>query len=165
MIWTNVICRPSGALGCLVCRVFYKHAAPLGLKAESNWLPRQRWSRWGSVSVFNPCNPLIRVIRDLDKCYMSPLWGFGYLLCCVFYKHAAPLGLKAESNWLPRQRRSRWGSVSVFNPCNPLIRVIRDLDKCYMSPLWGFGYLLCCVFYKHAAPLGLNEPMKPPQTR
>ena len=45
------------------------------------------------------------------------------------------------------------GVVSRF-----LIRVIRDLDKCYMSPLWGFGYLLCRVFYKHAAPLGLNEP-------
>ena len=25
-----------------------------------------------------------------------------------------------------------------------------------MSPLWGFGYLVCGVFYKHAAPLGLN---------
>ena len=25
-----------------------------------------------------------------------------------------------------------------------------------MSPLWGFGYLLYAVFYKHAAPLGLN---------
>ena len=25
-----------------------------------------------------------------------------------------------------------------------------------MSPLWGFGYLVYAVFYKHAAPLGLN---------
>ena len=25
-----------------------------------------------------------------------------------------------------------------------------------MSPLWGFGCLLYAVFYKHAAPLGLN---------
>ena len=25
-----------------------------------------------------------------------------------------------------------------------------------MSPLWGLRYLLCRVFYKHAAPLGLN---------
>ena len=31
---------------------------------------------------------------------MPPLWGFGYLVCRVFYKHAAPLGLKAESNLL-----------------------------------------------------------------
>ena len=26
----------------------------------------------------------------------------------------------------------------------------------HMSPLWGFGYLLYAVFYKHVAPLGLN---------
>ena len=38
-LWTKVTCRPSGALGLFVCRVFYKHAAPLGLNAESNWLP------------------------------------------------------------------------------------------------------------------------------
>ena len=25
-----------------------------------------------------------------------------------------------------------------------------------MSPLWGFGCLVYPVFYKHAAPLGLN---------
>ena len=29
---SRLTCRPSGALGCLVCGVFYKHAAPLGLK-------------------------------------------------------------------------------------------------------------------------------------
>ena len=27
---------------------------------------------------------------------MSPLWGFGYLVYAVFYKHVAPLGLKAS---------------------------------------------------------------------
>ena len=31
----------------------------------------------------------------------------------------------------------------------------------HMSPLWGFGYLVCAVFYKHAAPLGLNAAMHP----
>ena len=35
-------CRPSGALGCLVYAACYKHAAPLGLNAEANSLPRQR---------------------------------------------------------------------------------------------------------------------------
>ena len=29
---------------------------------------------------------------------MSPLWGFGYLVHAVCYKHIAPLGLNAESN-------------------------------------------------------------------
>ena len=31
----------------------------------------------------------------------------------------------------------------------------------YMSPLWGFGYLVYAVFYKHAAPLGLNALLSP----
>ena len=30
--------------------------------------------------------------------HLSPLWGFGYLVYAVFYKHVAPLGLNAESN-------------------------------------------------------------------
>ena len=75
MIQTNVSCRPSGALVYLLCRVFYKHAAPLGLNAESNSLVVI--ADHGVVSRF-----LIRVlraiglIRDSDKCFMSPLWGF-----------------------------------------------------------------------------------------
>ena len=35
---------------------------------------------------------------------MSPRWGFGYLVCCVFYKHVAPLGLwwfvSSLVNWI-----------------------------------------------------------------
>ena len=63
------------------------------------------------------------------------------------------------------QNRIRWsviaghgGVVSRF-----LIRVlraiglIRDSDKCFMSPLWGFKAFGVSCFYKHAAPLGLNE--------
>ena len=65
---------------------------------------------------------------------MSPLWGFGYLVHAVFYKHVAPLGLNAESNSpvtdisaivgarFPRSmgrgtqplRIQSWGSVMVF---------------------------------------------------
>ena len=48
-------CRPSGALVYLVYAACYKHAAPLGLNAEPNSLPRQRW---GGVSVFYPCHLL-----------------------------------------------------------------------------------------------------------
>ena len=47
-------CRPSGALVYLVYAAFYKHVAPLGLNAEANSLPRQRW---GGVSVFYRCPP------------------------------------------------------------------------------------------------------------
>ena len=44
-------------------------------------------------------------------------------------------------------------------PCNPLIRIIRDSDKEHLSPLWGFKTFVYRVFYKHAAPLGLNAAM------
>ena len=59
----------------------------------------------------------IGLIGELDKCSpVAPLglWLFGY---AAFYKHAAPLGLNAEPNSLPRQCWSRWGGVSFFNPC------------------------------------------------
>ena len=53
---------PLWGFGCLVYAAFYKHAAPLGLNAEPNSPPRQCWSWWGGVSVFNPCN----LIRNRD---------------------------------------------------------------------------------------------------
>ena len=43
------------------------------------------------IGVLRP----IRLIRDSAEWYMSPLWGFGYLVHAVFYKHVAPLGLSA----------------------------------------------------------------------
>ena len=46
---------PLWGFGCLVYAAFYKHVAPLGLNAEANSLPRQRW---GGVSVFYPCHLL-----------------------------------------------------------------------------------------------------------
>ena len=33
--------------------------------------------------------------------------------------------------------------------------------KRFLVPLWGFRTFVYLVFYKHAAPLGLNEPMPP----
>ena len=35
------------------------------------------------------------------------------------------------------------GALALVSPCS-----------IHMSPLWGFGYLVYAVFYKHAAPLG-----------
>ena len=115
---------------------------------------------------------------------MSPLWGFGYLVHAACYKHAAPLGLKyapcRPSGALAHQN-SRHGihrrglvskpsglgdptpTVSTVRWCLGIlirvlrpIRLIRDSDQWYMSPLWGFGYLDMPPFYKHAAPLGLK---------
>ena len=100
-----------------VYRVCYKHVAPLGLKApmhqNSRWtsivgagLPRPtgwgtqplRIQRWGPVIRFIRAIRLICRIGDSDKEDMSPLWGLMIFACRVFYKHVAPLGLKAESN-------------------------------------------------------------------
>ena len=56
---------------------------------------------------------------------MPPLWGFGYLVCRVFYKHAAPLGLKAESNLLVTLGLCLGFLIRVIRA----IRVIGDSDK------------------------------------
>ena len=39
------------------------------------------------------------------------------------------------------------------SPLGPLRCFVHD-----MSPRWGFRIFVCPVFYKHVAPLGLNEP-------
>ena len=96
---------------------------------------------------------------------MSPLWGFGYLLYAVFYKHAAPLGLNAEPNSLPRQRWSRWGGVSVFLSVSSAQSVSSvNWTNVHMSPLWGFGCLLYVArwggvsFFNPCPPLNPVNP-------
>ena len=110
---------------------------------------------------------------------MSPLWGFGYLVHAVCYKHAAPLGLKAPTHQNSRHGIHRRGLVSkpsglgepnpygfdralvsrYFNPCpppnppNPRFRPMGHVA------LWGFGIFVCPVCYIHAAPLGLKAPV------
>ena len=54
---------------------------------------------------------------------MSPLWGFGYLVCGVFYKHAAPLGLNAAQlvaryrSWGRGFLVQRVGEPNPYGPC------------------------------------------------
>ena len=170
-----------------VCRACYKHAAPLGLKAPMHQNSRHGIHRRGEVTSADglgnptptdltsrfplyPCNPLICRIGDSDKWHMSPLWGFKIFVCRVCYKHAAPLGLKAESNspvtdmsaivgaGLPRptgwgtQLRIQPSRFSLY-PCNPLICRIGDSDKetcrssINMSPLGGCIGSLCSSLY------------------
>ena len=78
---------------------------------------------------------------------MSPLWGFGYLLYAVFYKHVAPLGLNAAE--LAARYRS-WGR-------GYLARWVGEPNP--------YGYSFGCsrsnfrasrILVRHAAPLGLN---------
>ena len=101
---------------------------------------------------------------------MSPLWGFGYLVCGVFYKHAAPLGLNAAQ--LVARYRS-WGrgllaqrvgepnpyaytSYATIPHCAPLergdwtCRAAIDISllwsemapKLARHPSWGRGFLV-----------------------
>ena len=96
--------------------------------------------------------------------HMSPLWGFGYLVYAVFYKHAAPLGLNAAEfaaryqSW-GRGYLARW--VGEPNPYAYSFGCSRSNFRVsripvHMSPLWGFKTFVCRACYKHAAPLGLN---------
>ena len=101
------------------------------------------------------------------------------LTICALYPHAAPLGLNAAQFAVRHHRR---GLVSkpdgLGNPTPtgssvpfllfPSSAFFASLRRCvkvssriryHMSPLWGFGYLVYAVFYKHAAPLGLNAAM------
>ena len=79
-----------------VYRVFYKHAAPLGLNAAMHQNSRWDIQRRGEVSKPDglgnptPTNSMVGwclcflsvqsaesvLIRDSDGCHMSPLWGF-----------------------------------------------------------------------------------------
>ena len=154
-------CRPSGALGYLLCGVFYKHAAPLGLNAAQLVA---RYPSWGEVSLPNglgnptPTDPA-SVAHFQFSCLpvqMSPRWGFGYLMYAVFYKHAAPLGLNAAQlvarypslgevsspnglgNPTPTNSIPILNPANPFNPSNPRFRQMR-----------------------HVAPLGLNAEKSP----
>ena len=60
-----------------------------------------------------------------------------------FYRHVAPLERKAVPN--PHRH-----VTSVERKTG-----VRASDDVHVSPLWGLGYLVYRVFYKHVAPLGL----------
>ena len=110
---------------------------------------------------------------------MSPLWGFGYLVHAVCYKHAAPLGLKAPTHQNSKHGIHRRGEVSspdgLGNPTPTVstvrwclgilirvlrpIRLIRDSDKWYMSPSGALVIWVYAACYIYAAPLGLKAPV------
>ena len=78
---------------------------------------------------------------------MSPLWGFGYLVYAVFYKHAAPLGVNATqfaarySSW-GRGYLARW--VGEPNPYGCSFGCSRS------------NFRASRILVRHVAPLGLN---------
>ena len=67
---------------------------------------------------------------------MSPLWGFRVFGVSRFYKHAAPLGLNAESNAVILIRTPDLDYTLHFSEA-----------KAHMSPLWGFKTFVYRVFY------------------
>ena len=91
-----------------------------------------------------------------------------------FYKHAAPLGLKAAKLAACHlYRRGLVSKPSGLGDPTPTVSIplfsaslllgvlalnFLHISREHMSPLWGFGVFVYSVFYKHAAPLGLNDP-------
>ena len=59
-----------------------------------------------------------------------------------------------RQNW--RRGIDRGGEVTSPSGLGAQPLRIQSCAPIHMSPLWGFGCLLYAVFYKHAAPLGLN---------
>ena len=116
---------------------------------------------------------------------MSPRWGFKIFFYPMFYKHAAPLGLNAAMHQNSRWDIHRRGGVPrptgwVTQPLRIQPRFATFLFSripvghvaplglwdiwCMprainMSPRWGFKIFFYPMFYKHAAPLGLNDPL------
>ena len=50
---------------------------------------------------------------------MSPLWGFGYLVYAVFYKHAAPLGLNTDGPSSVQSAESAESVIETKRTCRP----------------------------------------------
>ena len=86
-------CRPSGALGYLVYAAFYKHAAPLGLKAAMHRNSRYCIHRGGEVSSPDGLgNQPLRTVCDNTTLRSSGARGLDVSRC---YRHIAPLERKA----------------------------------------------------------------------
>ena len=99
---------------------------------------------------------------------MSPRWGFKIFFYPMFYKHAAPLGLNAAMHQNSRWDIHRRGGVPLPNGLgDPTPTDSTSLCHLPIFPYPGgtcrlsgaLGYLVYAVFYKHAAPLGLNDPL------
>ena len=99
---------------------------------------------------------------------MSPLWGFKIFFYPMFYKHAAPLGLNAAMHQNSRWDIHRRGGVPLPNGLGDPTPT-DSTSLCHLPifpypggtcrPSGALGYLVYAVFYKHAAPLGLNDPL------
>ena len=110
---------------------------------------------------FNPCNPLIHVIRDSDDGTCRPSGALVIWCMPPVYKHAAPLGLKAAQFSLRHPSQglgflARWvGEPNRYGLLRfPVSRLPYDAATCRPS---GALVIWCMSrFYKHVAPLGLN---------
>ena len=108
--------------------------------------------------------------------HMSPLWGFGYLVYAVFYKHAAPLGLNAAMHQNSRHGTHRRGEVSspdgLGNPtptgstvpsvlflCSAFFASLRPCVKLsFDSRGFADGLLFSLFAYHVSFPLKLRFP-------
>ena len=170
-------CRPAGALRYLVYPLFYKHVAPLGLNAAMHQNSRWDIHRRGGVSPPNGLGD--PTPRDSTSLYHLPIFPYPggtcrpagalrYLVYPLFYKHAAPLGLNAAMHQNSRWDIHRRGGVSPPNGLgDPTPTDSTSLYHLPISPYPGgtcrpagaLRYLVYPLFYKHAAPLGLNAAM------
>ena len=163
---------------------FYKHVAPLGLNAAAifgassiarglvsspsglgNLTP---YGFNGAVAswFFNPCNPLIHVIRDSDNSTCRPSGALVIWCMPRFYKHVAPLGLKAAFPFRDDARHRRGGVPPPDGLGNPTPTDTTSFPHLPIltRPVFRFtcrlsgALVIWCMppVYKHAAPLGLN---------
>ena len=87
---------------------------------------------------------------------MSPLWGFGYLVYAVFYKHAAPLGLKAAMHRNSRRDIHRRGEVTLYNGLGDPSPYDIKLPRFRASSAFLASLRLCVKFPSRFTPL--NNP-------
>ena len=123
-----------------------------------------------SPSFFSP--PL----RSLRRCvlalkflpvsryHMSPLWGFGYLVCRVFYKHAAPLGLNAAQFAVRHHRRglvSKPDGLGNPTPTDSSVPFLLFPSAAFFASLRRCVKVSSRIPLSHVAPLGLNASLSP----
>ena len=88
-------CRPSGAEGGTIGAGHPSWGRVISLDGLGNPTPTDSTFPFSCLRALRLC-VLALNFPYASRYHMPPLWGFGYLVYAVFYKHVAPLGLNAS---------------------------------------------------------------------
>ena len=162
----------------------YKHAAPLGLNAAQfavrhhPWFPSPTgWvtqplrvqaspSFFSSAAFFASLRRCVKVSSRIPLSHV--VWGFGYLVYAVFYKHVAPLGLNAAQFAVRHHRRrhnrglvSKPDGLGNPTPTDSSVPFLLFPSSAFFASLRRCVKVSSRIPLSHVAPLGLNASLSP----